>query len=181
MVDWLYGLNLLDRKALNAILLNNFCFVNSQSSSSSKCGCESGSSGSSCGSSCGRSSGSSCGGSCAPGIPGVPGTPGNSGPQGPAGRTGGEGPPGPQGPKGTQGPRGLQGNRGPPGPLGGSWKQCVYAKLNNGLDNGLITVNLVEICSLDLKWFLPVYCALIWFCKFALKIHISFKKLMCTN
>ena len=90
---------------------------------------------------------------------GPAGLPGNNGPQGPKGTRGykGEaGPPGaqgPVGPKGPQGPsgqtgtkgdtgaRGPEGPKGVPGPLVRNWKQCVFPKLADGKDTGLIKVN----------------------------------------
>ncbi|CAH3019022.1 unnamed protein product [Porites evermanni] len=103
--------------------------------------------------------------SCAAGIPGIPGIPGpagpaglpgNNGPQGPKGTRGYKGEPGspgtqgPVGPKGPQGPsgqagtkgdtgaRGPEGPKGVPGPLVRNWKQCVFPKLADGKDTGLI-------------------------------------------
>ena len=63
-----------------------------------------------------------------------------------AGPQGNDGPAGPVGPQGDKGDSGSQGDPGPagprghPGPLGGNWKQCVFNKLNDGKDNGLIKV-----------------------------------------
>ena len=104
---------------------------------------------------------------CAAGIPGIngipgpagpAGSPGNNGPQGlkgtrgykgeagPPGAQGPVGPKGPQGPsgqtgrKGDTGARGPEGPKGVPGPLVRNWKQCVFPKLADGKDTGLIKV-----------------------------------------
>ncbi|PFX22248.1 collagen triple helix repeat-containing protein 1-like [Stylophora pistillata] len=81
------------------------------------------------------SSSSSCKRGCVPGVPGVPGTPGSNGASGLPGNPGVNGA---QGPPGTKGETGSTGPQGPPGPLGGSWKQCVFNKLNDGRDNGQV-------------------------------------------
>ncbi|CAH3110438.1 unnamed protein product [Porites lobata] len=103
-----------------------------------------------------------------PGIPGSPGpagpagtagSPGNHGPEGPMGPRGNKGDegargkPGPsgvkgvKGPAGPEGPHGDKGARGSPGPPGlkgarGSfarnWKQCVFKKMYDDRDSGLI-------------------------------------------
>ena len=50
------------------------------------------------------------------------------------------------GPAGARGRRGEKGAQGPPGPRGAdgllvkNWKQCVYKKLEDGRDTGLIKV-----------------------------------------
>ena len=84
------------------------------------------------------------------------------GPRGPRGCKGEAGPPGAQGPAGLKGPLGPSGQagktvdtgtRGPPspkgvpGPLVRNWKQCVFPKLADGKDNGLIKVR-VELSPL---------------------------------
>ena len=56
------------------------------------------------------------------------------------------GPPGPMGPKGTQGKKGEQG---PSAAVPQSnWKQCVWSKLNDGRDYGLIKVSHSTFMSL---------------------------------
>ena len=97
----------------------SFIDLNFQSSSSTHCG---------------------SGSCCVPGIPGIPGSPGPQGQNGPAGPQGPKGPTGPAGPKGDQGAIGIQGPQGPSGSL--RWKQCVFNRLNDGKDVGLIAVNL---------------------------------------
>jgi len=91
---------------------------------------------------------------CMPGVPGIPGSPGPAGPAGSAGSSGNQGPQGPPGPMGPQGGKGDPGNqgvqgppgpKGPPGTVGRNWKQCVYSNLNNGLDTGLIKVNIEQV------------------------------------
>ena len=103
----------------------------------------------------------------ASGNKGEDGPPGPKGPQGPSdsadspgnkGDTGARGKQGPTGPKGPQGPSGsagspgnkgdtgARGSQGPPGPKGApgsfgrNWKQCVFKKLSDGRDSGLIKV-----------------------------------------
>ena len=89
--------------------------------------------------------------SCVPGIPGIPGSPGPAGPAGVAGLPGDQGlqgPLGPIGPPGSKGDSGSVGDPGPPGPRGNpgpngrNGKQCVFTNLNNGIDTGLIKVNI---------------------------------------
>ena len=90
------------------------------------------------------------------GAQGPPGPPGPTGKRGKAGARGNQGPPGPKGPQGSSGPPGSRGNKGnvgargiqgPPGPKGAlgsavrNWKQCVFKKLNDDRDSGLVKVN----------------------------------------
>ena len=89
------------------------------------------------------------------GNKGDEGTRGRQGPPGPSGNKGEVGPPGPKGPQGPSGSAGSHGNKGatgargsqgPPGPkgdpgsFGRNWKQCVFKKLDDGKDSGLIKV-----------------------------------------
>ena len=89
-----------------------------------------------------------------PGVPGLSGRDGSKGDQGLAGAPGKIGPQGPEGAKGSQGPVGPPGKMGPKGTQGEkgeqglsaavpqrSWKQCVWSKLNDGRDYGLIKVS----------------------------------------
>ena len=68
--------------------------------------------------------------------------PGKRGPQGPEGSKGSQGP---VGPPGKMGPKGNQGDKGEQGPSAvvpqRNWKQCVWRKLNEGRDYGLIKVS----------------------------------------
>ncbi|XP_078367967.1 uncharacterized protein LOC144651823 isoform X1 [Oculina patagonica] len=75
------------------------------------------------------------------GDQGYDGKPGSQGPPGPKGPQGFMGPVGPQGVKGDAGDKGSQGPSGVQGPSGtvrGNWKQCVFKKLNDDKDTGLI-------------------------------------------
>ena len=77
------------------------------------------------------------------GKKGKSGARGNQGPPGPKGQQGSSGPPGSRGNKGDTGARGIQGPPGPKGALGSvvrNWKQCVFKKLGDGRDSGLIKV-----------------------------------------
>ena len=92
------------------------------------------------------------------GLPGPNGGTGSTGPAGPlgskgdAGPPGSQGPPGPKGPQGPSGQAGKKGDTGPPGSQGPSgpkgapgsfarnWKQCVFKKLQDGRDSGLVKV-----------------------------------------
>jgi len=75
----------------------------------------------------------------AKGDQGAVGAPGKMGPEGPEGSQGPVGPPGEIGPKGTKGDKGEQG----PSAVvpQRNWKQCVWSKLNDGRDYGLIKVS----------------------------------------
>ena len=75
---------------------------------------------------------------------------GKAGPPGAQGPAGPKGPLGPSGQAATKGDTGARGPRGPkgvPGPLVRNWKQCVFPKLADGKDNGLIKVR-VELSPL---------------------------------
>ena len=75
---------------------------------------------------------------------------GEAGPPGAQGPAGPKGPLGPSGQAATKGDTGARGPRGPkgvPGPLVRNWKQCVFPKLADGKDNGLIKVR-VELSPL---------------------------------
>ena len=94
---------------------------------------------------------STCPASGVPGVPGVPGLHGHDGAKGDQGAVGAPGKMGPEGPKGSQGPvgspgkKGTQGDKGEQGPSAAvpqrNWKQCVWSKLNDGRDYGLIKVS----------------------------------------
>ena len=71
------------------------------------------------------------------GNKGEAGTPGPKGPQGPSGSAGSHGNKGDTGARGSQGPPGPKGD---PGSFGRNWKQCVFKKLSDGRDSGLIKV-----------------------------------------
>ena len=75
----------------------------------------------------------------AKGDQGAVGAPGKMGPEGPEGCQGPVGPPGEMGPKGTKGDMGEQG----PSAVvpQRNWKQCVWSKLNDDRDYGLIKVS----------------------------------------
>ena len=70
---------------------------------------------------------------------GAPGKRGLRGPEGPKRSQGPVGPPGKIGPKGTQGEKGEQGSLA--AVPQSNWKQCVWSKLNEGRDYGLIKVS----------------------------------------
>ena len=76
------------------------------------------------------------------GNEGPKGLPGKIGPQGPGGSKGRQGP---MGPPGKMGPKGTQGDKDEQGPSAvvpqRNWKQCVWKKLNDGRDYGLIKVS----------------------------------------
>ena len=78
----------------------------------------------------------------AKGDQGLVGAPGKRGLQGPEGLKGSQGP---LGPPGKMGPKGTQGEKGEHGPSAAvpqrNWKQCVWSKLNNDRDYGLIKVS----------------------------------------
>ena len=85
------------------------------------------------------------------GVPGVPGVPGLHGHDGVKGDQGAVGTPGKMGPKGPVGPPGeirpqwIKGDKGEQGPSAvipqRNWKQCVWSKLNDGRDYGLVKVS----------------------------------------
>ena len=72
---------------------------------------------------------------------------GPPGAQGPAGPKGPQGPSGQAGTKGDTGTRSPQRPKGGPGPSVRNRKQCVFLKLADGKDNGLIKVR-VELSPL---------------------------------
>ena len=92
-----------------------------------------------------------------PGIPGAPGRDGRDGRDGVKGDQGSPGMTGPQGPPGTPGINGKDGAKGEsglPGQNGGgtpgviasrNWKECVWNHLNEGKDNGLIKVDILNL------------------------------------
>ena len=91
---------------------------------------------------------STCPVSGVPGVPGVPGLHGHDGvkgDQGAVGAPGKMGPEGPVGPPGEIGPQGIKGDKGEQGPSAvipqRNWKQCVWSKLNDGRDYGLVKVS----------------------------------------
>ena len=63
-----------------------------------------------------------------------------------SGRDGAKGDRGPVGPPGKIGPKGTQGDKGEQGPSAvvpqRNWKQCVWNKLNDGRDYGLVKVSI---------------------------------------
>ena len=71
------------------------------------------------------------------GIKGEAGTPGAKGPQGSSGSAGSPGNKGDTGARGSQGPPGP---KGAPGSFGRNWKHCVFKKLKDGRDSGMIKV-----------------------------------------
>ena len=98
---------------------------------------------------------------CAPGIPGIPGSPGPAGlagvagsPAGPAGPRGDKGEAGSAGSPGNKGDTGARGSQGPSGPKGApgsfrrNWKQCVFKKMYDDRDSGLIKVT-TELVVVD--------------------------------
>jgi len=78
----------------------------------------------------------------AKGEKGLVGAPGKRGPQGPEGSKGSQGP---VGPPGKMGPKENQDDKGEQGPSvvvpQRNWKQCVWSKLNDGRNYGLIKVS----------------------------------------
>ena len=78
----------------------------------------------------------------AKGDQGPVGAPGKMGPQGSGGSRGSQGPVGPPGEMGLKGPQGDKGEQGPSAVVPQrNWKQCVWKKLNEERDYGLIKVS----------------------------------------
>ena len=75
-----------------------------------------------------------------PGPSGNKGEAGTSGPKGPQGPSGSAGSPGNKGDTGARGSQGPPGPKGAPGSFGRNWKQCVFKKLSDQRDSGLIKV-----------------------------------------